>query len=144
MQPRKEYRHKHEHRRSLPDVRRSNPDESKRERETILQSTLLIRCWRFASNCESPTLRRLIKLDKRVLLFGYGLPCIMILVSIIHPLYQYLKHPLAVEATVVGVKEVLIDDPEYTISDESSMFSWPFLPHQNTFRLPVRKTVPTI
>ncbi len=63
-------------------------------------------------------------MDKRILLFGYGLPLIMILASAIHPLYYYLRCPLVVEATVVSVKEVLIDDPEYTITDPIAEYEY--------------------
>ena len=46
------------------------------------------------------------------------------ILEIIHPLYQHLKHPLIVEATVVGVKEVLNDDPDYTIYDPTAEYEY--------------------
>ena len=63
-------------------------------------------------------------MDKRILLFGYGLPLIMILASIIHPLYYFLRCPLVIEATVVSVKEVQINDPEYTITDPIAEYEY--------------------
>lgn len=65
-------------------------------------------------------------MDKRILWFGYGLPIVVILISIIRPAYYYIMYPQIVEAIVVGTKEVMVDNPEYKMTDLVAEYEYSF------------------
>lgn len=54
----------------------------------------------------------------------YLIPLSVFVFAIVHPLYYYLAYPNIVKATVVDVKEVLIDNPDYRMTDEIAEYEY--------------------